>query len=260
MEPKPSHWSAQVGAGFTDADIAAAYRHRPPYPPDAIGVLTGLAAGRAVLDLGCGTGDLARPLVSTVDRVDAVDASAAMLAVGRQLPGGGDPRLHWQHATAEAARLTPPYGLATAGESLHWMDWSVVLPRVADSLAPGGFLAIVERDWDGPLAGRLRPVFARYSTVRDFRPTDVVTEIERRGLFARTGERRCGPHPWRPTVAEYVECRHSQRGFARAHMDPATVPAFDAAVREALVDVPRVGDRLDLSVEARVVWGVPAPP
>ncbi len=145
------------------------------------------------------------------------------------------------------------------------MDWPVVLPRFARALAPGGVLAVVERDWDGPpaLAARLRPIFARYSSVRSFRPMDVVAEIERRGLFTRVGERRCGPEVWRPTLAEYLEGRHSQRGFSRAHMDGGSAAAFDKAIRDVLDDLVRAGEiscihnRFDLAVEARVVWGVP---
>jgi SAM-dependent methyltransferase len=265
VEPKPAQWGAEFGAWFTDQAIAEAYPNRPPYPQDAIELLVSLIADtpRNVLDAGCGTGDVARRLAPYVDRVDAVDASAAMLAEGRRLPGGDHPNLSWRHATAEEAVLAPPYALVTAGESLHWMDWPVVLPRFAGALAPHGALAIVERDWDGPpvLTARLRPIFARYSTVRDFRAMDVVAEIERRGLFTRTGEQRCGPQPWRPTVEEYLACRHSQRGFSRAHMPAA--PEFDEAVRATLEDLVETGElgrsrgRLELTVEARVVWGVP---
>jgi SAM-dependent methyltransferase len=121
VEPKPAQWRAEYGAGFTDAGVAAAYRYRPPYPRQAIQLLVDLAevAPRTVLDVGCGTGDLARRLAGQVDRVDAVDASEAMLAVGRQLPGGDHPRLRWQRAAVGTARLTPPYALVVAGESLR---------------------------------------------------------------------------------------------------------------------------------------------
>jgi len=270
VKSKPSHWSAEIGEGFTDPGIAEAYPHRPDYPPDVIELLVRLGKGppRAILDVGCGTGDLARRLAPHVDRVDAVDPSAAMLAIGLRLPGGDHPRLRWQCASAEAGSLSPPYAMVTAGESLHWMDWPIVFPRFADVLTAGGVLAIVDRIWDGPpaLAERLGPIFARYSTVRHFRRVDLVTEVENRGLFTRLGERHCGPEPWRPTIQEYLEGRHSQRGFSRAHMDDRTVAEFDDAVGvavEGLVqagEIRRTDDRLELAVEARVVWGTPHRP
>jgi SAM-dependent methyltransferase len=267
---KPSHLSGEYGAWFKDPLIVAAYHHRPPYPAQAIETLAGLVRGtpRTVLDVGCGTGDVARRLAPLVDRVDAVDFSAGMLEKGRGLPGGDHPHLRWVQAAVEEAPLDPPYGLITAGESLHWMTWEVVLPRFAGVLLLDGVLAIVNRDWDGPpaLRERLRPIFARYSPVRDFRSYNLIEELVRRGLFAPLGERRCGPQPWRPTIDEYVECRHSQRGFSRTHMGPAPTAAFDAAVREAIEGLVREGGvrqhqgRLELQVDALVQWGRPLQP
>jgi SAM-dependent methyltransferase len=268
--PKPSHHSAAYGAWFKDQLVAQAYPTRPPYPDEVVSLLVSLVAGgavdgAAVLDLGAGTGDLARRLAPLVGRVDAVDPSEAMVEIGRALPGGNHPHIRWMLGMAEEAPLDPPYALATAGDSLHWMDWDVVLPRVARSLAPGAVLAIVSRSWDGPpaLRERLVPIFERYSPVIDYRPYDMIAELTARELFDEVGRQRLGPSPWTPTVEEYVECRHSQRGFSRTHMGPEATAAFDAAVVEVLEE--GIGDgtiaeregRLQLSVTASVVWGTP---
>jgi SAM-dependent methyltransferase len=140
-------------------------------------VLVGLIAAepRAVLDLGCGTGNVARPLAPLVDRVDAVDISAAMVEQGKRLPGGGHPGLHWIVGRAEDAPLRPPYALVTAGESLHWMDWDVVLPRMHDALTPGGSLAIVVvsmSSWagDGAWGQEVVELIKRYNTAREWTP------------------------------------------------------------------------------------------
>src|SRR5690242_11835978 len=116
MEPKPDFLGPQAAAAFQDASVAAAYRYRPAYAPAAIDLLTGLLSDRprAVLDVGCGTGAVARALAPRVDRVDALDVSAAMVAAGRALPGGADPRLRWIVGRAEDAPLAPPYALITA--------------------------------------------------------------------------------------------------------------------------------------------------
>lgn len=270
MQPKPSHWSGDYGAWFKDPQIVAAYHHRPPYPAEVVETLVSLARDtpRTVLDIGCGTGDLARRLAPLVDGVDAVDFSEGMLKKGRRLPGGGHPHLHWIHATVEEAPLAPPYALVTAGESLHWMTWDVVLPRLAQALAPQGVLAIAERHWDGPppLREALLPIFARYSPVRDYRPSNVIEELEQRRLFAPAGTRQCAPQPWQPTIDEYLACRHSQRGFSPTHMGPAVTSAFDGAVRQVLEALIRADvieqhqGRLSLAVEASVVWGTPRDP
>jgi 2-polyprenyl-3-methyl-5-hydroxy-6-metoxy-1,4-benzoquinol methylase len=69
---------------------------------------------RTVLDIGTGTGAVARPLAPLVERVHAVDWSAAMIEEGRQLPGGDHPNLIWSVGPAETVALAPPYGLVTA--------------------------------------------------------------------------------------------------------------------------------------------------
>jgi SAM-dependent methyltransferase len=275
MRPKPKGIAGDYGAWFKDARIAEAYPHRPPYPEGAIRQLVALAAQgagtegapRAVLDLGCGTGDVARRLAPLVDRVDAVDFSAAMLAQGRRQAGGAHPHLRWIEAPAETAPLDPPYALATAGESLHWMAWDAVLPRLRRALAPGAVLALLNREWDSPPAvrERLRPIFACYGANRDYRPYDLVAELEGRGLLRVAGRLACGSEPWRPTLGEYLLCRHSQNGFSRTHMGAEAAAAFDAAVTDALAGLCRDGviteraGRYELSVVATVVWGEPRP-
>lgn len=268
MQPKPRHLAPEYGAMFRDRSVAEAYPFRPPYPAATFAVLTGLIADkpRVVLDVGCGTGDVARPLAARVERVDAVDASAAMIARGRQLPGGDAANLRWIEALVEDAPLSPPYALITAGESLHWFDWAVVFPRFAEVLLPGGRLAMIGRNWESAAEReRLHPIINRHSTNRDFRPYNILDELAERNLFAPEGQDRIGPEPWRPTIDEYIECRHSQNGLSRERMG-AAAEGFDAEMHEALRDLvgdramAMQGDRLELTVEATITWGRPLRP
>ena len=73
---------------FAHPEVAAVYRHRPPYPDEVFDLLRGLVVDRpaTVLDIGAGEGALARPLAAVVDHVDAVDVSAAMIEAGRSRP------------------------------------------------------------------------------------------------------------------------------------------------------------------------------
>src|SRR6185437_12928782 len=53
--------------------------------------------------------------------------SAAMIEAGRRRPGGDNARLRWLAGAAETVPLPGRYALVTAGASLHWMDWALVL-------------------------------------------------------------------------------------------------------------------------------------
>lgn len=266
MLPKPAGLAPQYGAVFKDKSVALAYLNRPPYPAETFEVLRALIKDKpaTVLDVGCGTGDIARPLAALVERVDAVDFSAAMIGQGQRLPGGDRANLHWIQSPVETAPLPPPYALITAGESLHWMDWEIVMPRFAGLLTPSGVLAIIDRrrDLHPVLADAMTPLIVRYSTNREWRTYDLVVELEQRGLFVKQGEQRVTPQPWRPTIEAYIERCHSQNGFSRERM-PDQGAAFDADVREAIERLiqdgrlPMHDGRLELSVDATITWGRP---
>jgi ubiquinone/menaquinone biosynthesis C-methylase UbiE len=132
MIPRPESLGEQFAARFQDQSVVDRYHLRPTYPSEIFAFLNELIVDepRTVLDVGCGSGNLARPLAAYVERIDAVDISRPMLERARALPGGDSPKIRWLHGRAEDVELQPPYVLITAGESLHWMDWGVVLPRL----------------------------------------------------------------------------------------------------------------------------------
>jgi SAM-dependent methyltransferase len=264
--PQPKHLGPGYGAVFKDESVVDAYQYRPPYPEEVFTVLESLIVDRPrrVLDVGCGTGHIARRLTPLVDALDAVDSSGAMIAAAKQLPGGDQPNLNWIFSPVEEAPLHPPYALITAGESLHWLIWEVMFPRFVDVLSRGGVLAIVNRSWDrsAVVRERLYPIIDVYSTNRDYQPYDLVEELQRRRLFQKLGEVRTGIEPWQPTIDEYVELRHSQNGLSRERMGENAVD-FDREIRQAIEELVRDGviplqdGRLQLSVDASIVWGKP---
>ena len=260
--PKPAHLTQMYGEQFRDPSVVLAYGYRPPYPGEVFDLLVGLVVGgaqAAVLEVGAGRGEVARELVGRVARVDAVEPSAAMVAAGRALPGGDHPDLRWIEAMAEDAPLDPPYGLVVAAASLHWMEWTVVLPRFRAALVPGGLLAIVGvSEGPYPWSGAVQGAIDRYSTNRDFRPYDVVAELEGRGLFRTLGRRETAPVPLERTVADYIESFHGRNGFSRDRMTPADVAAFDAEVT-ALVAANVPDGVVRSGIVGTVLWGLPAP-
>ena len=260
MRARPEFWGAQHSERFADPSIIAAYRYRPPYPDVLIDRLTALITDepRAVLDVGCGPGNIARLLLPHVARADAVDVSPGMIALGKTLPGGDDPRLHWFVGKAEDVPLHPPYALVTAGASLHWMDWEVALPRFHDALTPNGQLAIVGVDEsdDEPWTPAIRAIIPRYSTNPDFQPFDLIGELERRRLFEKRGEYTTEPVPLARSVSDFIEWFHSMSSFSRDLMTLESVAAFDAELRDTVAPYMHDG-LLDTHIVGRVTWGRP---
>ena len=80
MKPKPPHLGPRYGEQFCDRSVALAYQNRPPYPDDVFEVLRALSDEEhpVVLDLGCGTGEVALGIADWASRVDALDISNAM--------------------------------------------------------------------------------------------------------------------------------------------------------------------------------------
>ena len=256
MIEKPAHLANTVAESFQDETVAAAYRYRPPYPDGIFAMLSSFltTAPRAILDVGCGTGDLARPLASIAERVDAVDFSRAMLAQGRQLPGGQAPTLRWIHGRIEEAPLSPPYALVIAGESLHWLDWGVALPRLKAAMAPGAYLALVERATTPDPWSILGEPIARHRTDGSWTPYAFLDTLAQHGLFRVVGEARTDPLPFPQPIDDYIESYHSRAGFSRERMAAAT--DFDREAREALRQAYPDGI-VPLQVVGKVTWGIP---
>ncbi|ANZ35583.1 hypothetical protein BBK82_05300 [Lentzea guizhouensis] len=109
-----------TGLGFS-GEVADFYaRFRPGYPPpvvDALVAKLGLTRDHAVLDLGCGTGQLAAPLSRHVRRVLAVDPEPDMLAHAPALPN-----VEWHLGSDADVPDLGPFEAVVVGQALHWMD------------------------------------------------------------------------------------------------------------------------------------------
>jgi len=257
--PKPKHLGPDYGSQWQDAAMARAYPCRPPYPPAAYKILLSLLADEApptILDVGAGTGDLARELALHVERVDAVEPSPAMIDVGKSLGGAKLGNLRWIESPIESAPLDGPYGLAVAGESIHWTNWDLAFPRLAEVLAPGAVLALVGRhEARLPWSDSLGLLIARYSTNRDYTPYDIEEELVSRGHFEVLGRARTDDVTFTQSRDEYVDALHSRNGFSRTRMGVAT-KVFDAKFRDLLLSH-GVQESVELTTWTELVWGRP---
>lgn len=258
------------GNHFAARSVARNYVHRPPYSPEVTDTLLALLppTSRVVLDAGCGPGKIALGLRERVERVDAVDPSEEMIAVGRALPGGDDPKINWICARLEDADLHPPYGLITCGVSFHWMDADVALARFAETLASAGSFALVSGDApaDPPWHDAELEIMSGFiERLQGKRPQFLATSraaLERPLLehprFRRAGFRITAPHPVRQSVDDYLACQHSRATWSVDFMGPEMTAEFDARMHALLSPHARDG-MLDYVVQTRVEWGIPQP-
>jgi SAM-dependent methyltransferase len=257
---KPQHLAAEYAAQFGDEEVVAAYRHRPPYPAEAFAIVEALLGPhpRRVLELGAGTGDFTIGLVPRVDHLVAVEPSRPMVERARLRGGAIGAHVEWLAIEAENYAFDRRYSAVVAAEAFHWLDWNGVLPRIAESLDPGGQLILVERTLAESLPWEpdLRLLIREYSTNRDYVPYETATELEGRGLITVAGRARTGTVPHRQSVDGYVESFHSRNGFSRARLRPGRAQDFDDKLKTLLRQHCR-DETVLLPVAARIVWGRP---
>lgn len=259
MPSRPDFLGQEFATRFQNQNVADRYHLRATYPPETFRILASLIKDepRVLLDAGSGTGDVARHMLDYVERIDAIDISIPMMKHGNALPGGNSPKIRWIHGATEDTPLKPPYALITAGQSLHWMDWDVVLPRFARMVTPHGMLAIVNAEvvpttWSDDLISINR----RYSTNPHYQPYDMIEEMEKRQLFQKKGEVCTLPVPFEQAVEDQIEGFHSQSSLSRDHMTPENAIAFDAAMRD-LLNAHAQDGKITIQVYGHIVWGKP---
>jgi len=109
----------------------------------------GVASGERVLDVGCGSGLLARVLLAEGYAVTGVDASPAMIELARVHAPGADFRvtgLPTRRRPGADGGLASADAIVSTGHVLNYLgsrdDVALALTELAAALRPGGLLAI----------------------------------------------------------------------------------------------------------------------
>ncbi|GGX02729.1 class I SAM-dependent methyltransferase [Streptomyces lomondensis] len=96
----------------------------------------------SALDVGCGSGDLARLLAARAGRVHGIDADPAITARARESTPPSAP-VTYTVADAPAGLPDHAYDAITCVAVLHHLPFTEALTAFRDRLAPGGTLVIV---------------------------------------------------------------------------------------------------------------------
>jgi trans-aconitate methyltransferase len=256
---KPKHLEPKYSEVFKNKSVSEAYIYRPPYPMQTFDILNKLIAEKPskALDVGCGTGNITRYLINFVDYIDAIDSSESMIMIGKSLPQGNHSNINWICSTVEEASLNYQYNLITAGASLHWMDWNIVLPKFKDLLLFDGYLAIInDRNLPTPWEEELLGIIKRYSTNQEYKPYNLVNELEERKLYKKIGEKSTEPKAFKQSLDEYIESFHARNGFSREIMSKDSADRFDNEVRNLLLKYCSE-ENVEVQIIGDVVWGKP---
>jgi SAM-dependent methyltransferase len=163
----------------TAADYA---RHRAGFPPELLDRLAamGLARpGARVVDLGTGTGSLARLFARHGCEVTGVDIAVPLLEQARRLDREAGVEIAYVEGAAEATGLPAgAFDVVSAGQCWHWFDRPAAAREVARLLVSGGSAVIAHFDWlpiEGNVVAATEEIILRYTPTWPF--------AERAGLY-----------------------------------------------------------------------------
>ncbi len=143
------------------ADADRYDRSRPSYPQALVDRIVAASPGRELLDVGCGTGIVARQFQAAGCRVLGVDADARMAGLARQR--GLDVEVAKFEDWDPAGRA---FDAVVCGQAWHWIDPVAGAAKAAQALRPGGLFAVFWNAMEPPpdIAEAFAAVFRRVMT------------------------------------------------------------------------------------------------
>ena len=233
-------------------------RFRTGYPEAVFELLAGefhLGPHTRVLDLGCGTGQIAIPLTRRGVPVLAMDPDGEMLAEGRLAAREIAAEIEWRQGSSW--ELGPELGqlrLVTIGRAFHWMDRIATLAAIDQIVESQGGVALIgplHRD-DPLMDGYGRAQAAIMAVVVEFlgpgrragggtygHPVDRHETALANSAFSRVETHRFpSPRTW--TIDQLIGLTLSS-SYAAPPLFGERLPAFEQALRKRLTALDPAG-------------------
>lgn len=253
--------SPEVDFGRAAADYA---RWRQGFPPEFYARLEELGVGlpgQELLDLGSGSGLMARAFARRGCRVTALDPSEALLAEARRQAAEEGLAIHHRRAWAEETGLEAgSFDAIAAGTCWHWFDRPKAAAECRRLLRPGGRLAIAHLDWlrlPGNVIDVTQEMIDAFnpnqrSAPVTFQYPEWIADLTSAGfdaweVFGYSAVLEYSHEAWRGRIRA--------SGGVGAAMDADTLARFDDALEKALAEAfPEEPLGVDHRVFALVLW------
>lgn len=217
-------------------------------------------ATSCILDLGTGTGHLARGFAKVGASVTGLDIAAGMMAAAQGLDRAAGVAIDYVEAPAEATGLPDAgFDLVTAGTCWHWFEKAKVAAEARRLLKPGGHLMIANLFWLpvlGNIVARTEALIEAHNPAWDLGGWEGHGANELRDLIAAGYTNResfsvdfdipYSPAAWRGRI-------RASAGVS-ASLGAAEVEAFDAELA-ALLAAEFPGEMLAVPHRVVAVWG-----
>jgi ubiquinone/menaquinone biosynthesis C-methylase UbiE len=131
---------------------------RQGYPDEVVECMietSGVSAGSAVLEVGCGTGQLTQSLVTHGFALTAIDIGPSMIGAAR---GRVEDSVKFEVVSFEDFDAPDgSFDLIVSATAFHWLDPEVQFTKPARLLRPGGWLAVLgtRETYDDPFGTTL---------------------------------------------------------------------------------------------------------
>ena len=230
----------EIDFGKTADDYAG---HRAGFPDSLFERLFTdgtVRTGDRLMDLGTGTGTLARGFAVRHCTVTGLDPAPAMLAEARRLAGIEGVTATFREGRAEATgEADQAFDVITAGQCWHWFDGAAAAAEIKRVLRPGGTVVVAHFDWlptPGSVAHATEEIVLRINPDWRFAGGNGVNPQAMVDLAA-TGFKDIESFSYDVDVRySHIAWRGRMRASAgvAAVLEPARVAAFDTALKSML--------------------------